>query len=216
MGGYRGDASVVALLLDNGAKNSNPAFLLAASGEPHVFIEAPVESGKERPTAIPILEGMMDPVSTVKLLLVRGADLETRDEVGQTPLIKAASYGRLDTVKLLLERGTQLEARDRGGNTALLAAACDCAMATIPDTDVVVEFLLEKGARINTQNHGDTAFMIASKGGVLKTNIVKLLLAKGADIHVKNNQRETALMIASRSNVPEVVKLLKQAQAGTR
>jgi hypothetical protein len=45
--------------------------------------------------------------AVVKLLLERGAELETKDIYGRTPLSRAAGNGRETVVKLLLERGAR-------------------------------------------------------------------------------------------------------------
>ena len=147
---------------------------------------------------------------TAKLLLDKGADINARNEEGATFLIEAAGFGRLAIVKMLLHRGGELEARSNDGGTALHAAACDCALATMPDTYDVVKLLLEKGAAINARdNEGYTPLMIASGGGVVKTDIVRLLLENGASLWLKNAHGETALTIALKSDVPDVVQLLK-------
>jgi ankyrin repeat protein len=43
--------------------------------------------------------------AVVKLLLEKGADVESKNGVSQTPLILAALYGREAVVKLLLKKG---------------------------------------------------------------------------------------------------------------
>jgi ankyrin repeat protein len=48
----------------------------------------------------------------VKLLLEKGADHESKDGYGQTPLSWAAATGREAVVKLLLEKGADLEPKD--------------------------------------------------------------------------------------------------------
>jgi ankyrin repeat protein len=210
----RGDAKIVALLLEMGAKGKNEALLQTVGGGPVVIIvESGAESGTPGAGRSPA-KGMMGHEQTTKLLLDKGADIEARDPEGLTPLIKAAAYGRTGVAALLIERGAQIEARDAGGGTALIEAACDCAVATMPDTFDVIQLLLEKGANINARNNeGNTALMVASNGGVVKTNIVKLLTENGADVSIKNNRGETALMIAKGSEVPDVVKILRSAGA---
>ena len=60
----------------------------------------------------------------VKLLLEKGADLESKDDAySQTPLSWAARNGHEAVVKLLLEKGADLESKDRYGQTPLLLAA---------------------------------------------------------------------------------------------
>jgi ankyrin repeat protein len=48
----------------------------------------------------------------VKLLLKKGAELESKDNYGRTPLWRAAESGHEAVVKLLLEKGGELESKD--------------------------------------------------------------------------------------------------------
>ncbi len=45
---------------------------------------------------------------TVKMLLDWGADINARDEKGETPLYKASFRGKWDVVQLLLDNGARL------------------------------------------------------------------------------------------------------------
>jgi hypothetical protein len=54
----------------------------------------------------------------VETLLSQGADVETRDKNGRTPLMLAAQHGRPEVVRLLLSKGAQSDARDKSGLTA--------------------------------------------------------------------------------------------------
>jgi hypothetical protein len=81
----------------------------------------------------------------VDVLLNLGADIETRQGDGRTPLMAAAFNGRADVVKVLLRRGAQVEAvasTDSGELNALLGAAID-------GHDDVVQALTESGARVD-------------------------------------------------------------------
>jgi hypothetical protein len=74
----------------------------------------------------------------VKLLLEKGAELESKDNDGRTPLSWAAKNGHKAVVKLLLEKGAELESKDRvDGRTPLSWAAENGHSA-------VVKLLLEK------------------------------------------------------------------------
>ena len=63
-------------------------------------------------------------MKTVKVLLDRGADIETRHPGnGWTPLMWMAVRGHVYGIRLLKARGANIEARDLKGQTALAAAA---------------------------------------------------------------------------------------------
>ncbi|KAA0162206.1 hypothetical protein FNF28_04810 [Cafeteria roenbergensis] len=51
----------------------------------------------------------------MRLLLEHGADLEAKDQSGQTALIMSAANGKADVMALLLEHGADLEAKDQDG-----------------------------------------------------------------------------------------------------
>lgn len=237
----RGDASTVKYLLDRGARldvrdssyinalmesarmddTAILEALLQRSADPNAMKEALFFTIEEQPMTIAkdekgnIMQNFVPPVPpSVNLLVDRGVEINARDEEGRTLLMVAAGFGQLGIAKFLLERGADLEARDNNGNTALLDAACDCAVATMPDTYDVIKFLLDRDADVNVTNTaGYTPLMIASAGGVVKTDIVKLLLEHGANQRLKNAQGETALTIAVKDNVPDVVRLLKHPPA---
>ena len=56
-----------------------------------------------------------------------------------------------------------------------------------------------------------TVLMEAAGSG--RTDIVQLLLAKGADVNAKNNYGETALFWAKKMGHKEIVRILKEAGA---
>ena len=55
----------------------------------------------------------------VMKLLEKGAELDSEDRRGQTPLSLAAEKGHEAEVKLLLEKGAELDSKDRRGRTPL-------------------------------------------------------------------------------------------------
>jgi ankyrin repeat protein len=103
----------------------------------------------------------------MRMLVDAGANpLLTTDE-NTTPLMTAASMGRvldenpvpepkvLEAVRLALELGNDINAANDLGNTALHAAA-------VNRYDAVVQFLVEKGARLDVRNaEGHTPLMVA-------------------------------------------------------
>ena len=57
----------------------------------------------------------------MKLLLEKGADLESKDNFSLTPLFWAVADGQEAVVKLLLEKGAELGSKDDYGKTLLLS-----------------------------------------------------------------------------------------------
>ena len=62
-------------------------------------------------------------VRSAAVLLENGADVETRDERGLTPLMVAAMSGYPEVIDFLLQHGADLDATGRGGVTARTLAA---------------------------------------------------------------------------------------------
>jgi ankyrin repeat protein len=58
-------------------------------------------------------------VTTAKILLKYKANVNAKDQNGITPLIGAASNGKIEIVKVLIEAGANIDARDNNGKTAL-------------------------------------------------------------------------------------------------
>jgi ankyrin repeat protein len=59
----------------------------------------------------------------VKLLLEKGADVDSKDMGGRTPLSWAARNGHEAVVTLLLEKGADVHSKDKDGRTPLSWAA---------------------------------------------------------------------------------------------
>src|SRR5262249_15829641 len=58
----------------------------------------------------------------VKAIISKGADLNSKDNHGNTPLMHAATYGNVPAAKLLISKGADVNAKDERGRTALTIA----------------------------------------------------------------------------------------------
>ena len=150
--------------------------------------------------------------AVVKLLLARGADVNTRDKNRETPLFKA---GTKEMVELLIENGADVNARNHigwislrkallGNQTAvaelLLAKGADAKsvddcgdglLSASPNVKFTKK-LIEMGAPVNASNdNGTTALHMAVSRGMIE--VAKVLVANGADINAKDADGKTPL-----------------------
>ena len=51
------------------------------------------------------------------------SDINAKDHVGNTALLRASISGNVEAIKLLLERGADIEAQNNMGKTALMIAS---------------------------------------------------------------------------------------------
>lgn len=132
-------------------------------------------------------------------LIASGADVNTRDHLGETPLMYSAYVGSVDAMKLLLDHGAKVDAQSQSGATALVWAAADLAK---------VRLLVEHGANVNlATKRGRTALLVATMSDP-SAAIVKLLIDKGANVKALDFLKTTALRAAALGNDTETIRLL--------
>ena len=145
-------------------------------------------------------------VTTVRLLLDRGADTEANDSNKRTPLHMAAWDGHEAAIELLLDKGADIEAKDSDSWTPLHMAARQGHRAAIG-------LLLDRGAAVKAKNSDiQTALHMASGAG--HEAAIDLLLDQGADIEAKDLRGLTPLHIAARDGREAAIKLLLGRGAG--
>ncbi|MBR4309711.1 MAG: ankyrin repeat domain-containing protein, partial [Akkermansia sp.] len=138
----------------------------------------------------------------VRELLAQGADIETRDEDGWTPLMLAlAAYERY-TAALLVELGANTHATTPDDRTVTMLAA----------EENLLDLLPADGLDVAAQDdEGDNALMFAANNG--RDKAVRLLLKLGAPANTQNHDGWTALYHAASKGRAGCVAALLQGGA---
>jgi ankyrin repeat protein len=149
-------------------------------------------------------EDVFQAIRNNHLEAIKGANLAVRDRRGNTPLIYAAGFGSPKALALLLDAGAGVNDRNNFEATALVWAAA---------TPVKARMLLAHGADVNARTRqGRTPLMVAAACDGC-SEIVRELLAKGADAKAADNGGSTALELAAGAGDAESVRLLLAAGA---
>ena len=96
----------------------------------------------------------------IKRAIERGANVNSYDDNGITPLMVASEIGQIDIVKFLIEHGADVNSYDEDGYTAIMKASDFNSFDKAPRGSQlkIIKFLIEHGADVNmTNNHGYTA-----------------------------------------------------------
>ncbi|MBY0508284.1 MAG: ankyrin repeat domain-containing protein [Bryobacteraceae bacterium] len=140
-------------------------------------------------------------LSAMRALLEKNANVNAKNAAGGTALMAAAATGNPAAVRLLLEKGAAVNERTKRNETAL----ADAATAGNEET---VKLLLDAGAEVNVRDvRGYSPLLYAAASDTMPTGVVKMLLAKGADVEAKGDG-ETARQLAAKRGDSEVARLL--------
>jgi len=140
--------------------------------------------------------------------LQRGANIEARNEDGDTPLILAAEMNEAKAVQALLEHNANIEAKNNkhsypSGETPLIASIPvskfnNCSFSGSNCTLDSAKLLLEHHANVEAKDdYGRTALMEAATWG--KPDACKLLLEYGANVNDTDKNGQTPLIHAAQT-----------------
>jgi ankyrin repeat protein len=161
---------------------------------------------------------------SLRFLLKMGADVNAKNDWGETPLICAVDSGNIAAARLLIENGADVNVKDKQGLTVLMRAimpsqafAGDRGDYANYSNVVIAEMLLENGTALNARSDkGDTVLMdMLNKICRIDEDeayfLVRFLIARGIDINAKNDDGCTALNYAV--GIPRIHPLLIDAGA---
>jgi ankyrin repeat protein len=212
------DAAKVKLLLLNGAsvdattvEGRTPLFAAATMPGSAPAMRHLLEAGADVNAAslvgtTPLFPAVNTSAEATRLLLDHGADPNRATRAGVTPILFTRDAA---VVSLLVARGADVRARSKVGETALME------VAALGDL-VGAKLLLQRGADVNAVDHrGYTALVLAAHFDRDAVELVRLLLAAGADPHAIA-EGETALSLAARRGETEVTRILRKAVEAPR
>jgi ankyrin repeat protein len=188
----RGDAAAVRRLLDAGASvaardgQGRTALLAATHAPPGVGTEA------------------------ARLLIAAGADVNAKDGIEDTPYLYAAAEGRNDILKMTLAAGADLKSTNRYGGTGLIPAAHHGHLETVR---ILLGTAIDKD---HINKLGWTALLeavILGDGGPVHTDIVRVLVAAGANVNIADRDGVTPLGHARRRGYAAMTRILDGAGA---
>jgi len=186
----RGDAALVQQLLRDGAD------LNGRDGRGRTPIMAATHANKP---------------AIVKLLIQAGADINLQDEIKDNPFLYAGAEGLLDVLNLLIDARADTRITNRFGGTALIPAA------ERGHVEVVQELLSRTNVKIDHVNNlGWTALLeavILGDGGPRRTEVVRLLIAAGANVNIPDGRGVTPLAHARQRGYTQMIGLLERAGA---
>jgi len=166
-----------------------------------------------------------------RILIENGADVNLKDFDLETALYKAASRGHTDFVQLLLDNGADINAaEDRWRRTAIYEAAANRHLDTVRlliergadhrgllhtaasrnQTDLAA-LLLDNGDDINAVKDGYRETPLRLAVGARHTDMIRLLLERGASPHVEDYMGTTPMAIAARCGNPTIANMIADA-----
>jgi ankyrin repeat protein len=178
-------------------------------------------------------------LSIIKLLIDNGAYIDAVNFYGKTPMMKAIDNENIKLIKFLLENGADVNFGTRSGGYPLKNAIDnsynDIAQLLIShkaklDNSLLyqtvireenteqelfdylgsIQLLINSGADVNAIDPvtGETPLIAAVR--LKRIDVARLLLKNNANKNLKNHSNLTALNIAKKNGLSEIVKILKK------
>ena len=146
-------------------------------------------------------------LTSFRLLIAKGADVNKTDEANSTALMIACRHGHIQIVQELISLGADVNRAKKSGQTALHITA-KSGTRTSPE---VVKLLIDMNANVNQADRfGYTPLMEATK--VQNLDMIRLLIGAGADKNAVASTGERAINLLPRDAPEELRTLLAKTQ----
>ncbi|KAL8670597.1 MAG: hypothetical protein Q9168_004871 [Polycauliona sp. 1 TL-2023] len=146
-------------------------------------------------------------------LIQNGADVNSKDDLGQTPLHVAISGGHYAASEILLQRGADVDATGAYGITPMHLLVKTQDKFDGQQYLTAIRLLIDHGADLNHPDHGGETPIIHA---LRCSNIVALKIfisEAGCDVDIKNRSGDSPLFIAIQYGSEEVIDDLIQRGA---
>ena len=145
-------------------------------------------------------------IRCLRSLIEKAADISQINAAtlgfGSTPLMVAVEKEQLGAVRFLLNQGADVNLKDDYGFTALHVAA-------VSSMYEVVICLVENGADVNAVNLRDVTPLMMACDDDSTMDVVRYLMRRGADMHLKDVDGFTALLYAITSDSDFALDILR-------
>jgi ankyrin repeat protein len=200
------------------ASDPGKAVLTAVERGDHAKLKQLLKAGApvtarnaQRATALLLAVRMRD-VAAAKLLVEAGADVNAQDNIKDSPFLLAGALGDVEILKLLIAArpGPDFKRVNRYGGSALIPA---CERGHVD----AVKLLIKAGVPVDHVNRlgwtGLIEAIILSDGGKPHQQIVKALIAAGADVDLADKDGVTPLKHAKARGYAKIIETLEAAGA---
>lgn len=209
---WRGHIDLVKSVLDNSLNLDESGRYFESRADPEEFLttewSSEVEAGSLTALFVAARYGQAE---IVTLLLRNGANPDTPDERGSTPLMQAAVKGHVKCIAALLDRDATMRPdvnlRNVYGRTAVMQAVSACHIEC-------VKLLLKQNPGLSLDSHPSNFSSLHHAASEGDDDMVCYLVEAGADIDGKDVYGESPLFWAANSGHLSTVKLLITLGAG--
>lgn len=173
-------------------------------------MNAPVDARDDQGNTPLLLATEGNHIEVARSLILHGADVNIQNAQQDSAYLLAGARGHLEILRMTLSRGADLKSTNRYGGTALIPACERGHVAT-------AKTLIDAGVDVNHVNRlGWTCLLeaiVLSDGGPPHQQIVRDVIAAGADVNLADKDGKTPLSLARQRGQSAMVELLTAAGA---